>query len=179
QLRRRVRVDRLVAAVRDKALDHRVRVVPGSAGRSARGRARYGRSIVNLTGDPGFSSLHACLRIACVDNGKQLTWRSAVVPVPARGRVRVGQAVPGPADPRERAIGAMVQWCRSGDRPLWLVEGGAGVGKTRLAGEVADRMVAERWPAGWARPGLGAYAVSAAVRNGRPALVLVDDAETR
>ncbi len=40
-------------------------------------------------------------------------------------------------------------------------------------------MVAERWPAGWARPGLGAYAVSAAVRNGRQALVLVDDAETR
>jgi hypothetical protein len=114
-----------------------------------------------------------------VDNGKQLTWRSAVVPVPARGRVRMGHAGPDENDPRERAIAAMVQWCRAGDRPLWLVEGAVGVGKTRLAGDVADRMVAERWPAGWARPGLGAYAVSAAARNGRRALVLVDDAETR
>jgi hypothetical protein len=113
-----------------------------------------------------------------VDNGKQLAWRSAVVPVPARGRVRVGYG-PQSDDPRERAIEAMASWCRAGDRPVWLVEGGAGVGKTRLASEVADRMVAERWPAGWARPGLGAYAVSTAVRNGRQALVLVDDAETR
>jgi tetratricopeptide (TPR) repeat protein len=114
-----------------------------------------------------------------VDGGKQLAWRSAVVPVPARGRVRVGHSGPQENDPRERAIEAMVQWCRSGERPLWLVEGGAGVGKTRLAGDVADRMVSERWPAGWARPGLGAHAVSTAVRNGRQALVLVDDAETR
>src|SRR4051812_10700676 len=73
----------------------------------------------------------------------------------------------------------MVRWCQEGDRPVWLVEGGAGVGKTRLATEVADRLVAERWPAGWARPGLGSYAISAAARNGRRALVLVDDAETR
>ncbi len=114
-----------------------------------------------------------------MDNGKQLAWRSAVVPVPARGRVRVGYGGPDQNDPRERAIEAMANWCRAGDRPVWLVEGGAGVGKTRLVTEVADRMVAERWPAGWARPGLGSYAVSTAVRNGRQALVLVDDAETR
>jgi tetratricopeptide (TPR) repeat protein len=113
-----------------------------------------------------------------VDSGKQLAWRSAVVPVPARGRVRVGGG-PAPDDPREQAIDAMVRWCIEGDRPLWLVEGGAGVGKTRLAAEVADRLVAERWPAGWARPGLGAGAVAAAVRAARPALILVDDAETR
>lgn len=136
-----------------------------------------------------------------VDRGRQLAWRSAVVPVPARGRVRVGRAaVPavgspaggspaGPAAPagtvsrtadsRERAIEAMVAWCHDGDRPLWLVEGAAGSGKTRLANDVADRLVAERWPCGWARPGMGAYAVTAAARNGRRALVLVDDAETR
>ena len=34
-------------------------------------------------------------------------------------------------------------------------------------------------PCGWARPGLGTYAVTAAARNGKKALVLVDDAETR
>jgi len=73
----------------------------------------------------------------------------------------------------------MVQWCQSGDRPLWLVEGGPHVGKTRLVTDVAYRLVMDKWPCGWARPGLAAYAVSAAARNGRHALVLVDDAETR
>ena len=70
-------------------------------------------------------------------------------------------------------------WCQHGDRPLWLIEGAAGAGKTRLADEVADRLTRQRWPCGWARPGMGAYAVTAAARNGRRALVLVDDAETR
>jgi tetratricopeptide (TPR) repeat protein len=73
----------------------------------------------------------------------------------------------------------MATWCEDGDRPLWLVEGAAGAGKTQLANEVAIRMVSAGWPAGWARPGMGPYAVTAAVRNGRRALVLVDDAETR
>jgi hypothetical protein len=112
-----------------------------------------------------------------VDNGKHLAWRSAVVPVPAKGRVRV--FAPDADDPREPAIDAMVRWCRAGDRPVWLVEGGAGVGKTRLVAEVADRLVAQRWPAGWARPGLGAEAIEVAVRSGRQALIMVDDAETR
>ena len=83
---------------------------------------------------------------------------------------------------RTRASARSTRWRRgatTGDRPLWLVEGAAGTGKTRLAGEVADRLVAAGWPAGWARPGMGAYAVTAAARNGRRALVLVDDAETR
>jgi len=120
--------------------------------------------------------------IASGKGGRQLAWRSAVVPVPAKGRVRVGHGsgVPGETvDPRERAIEAMVAWCQDGDRPLWLVEGGAGAGKTRLATDVADRLVADKWPCGWARPGLAAYAVTAAARNGRHALVLVDDGETR
>jgi tetratricopeptide (TPR) repeat protein len=118
-----------------------------------------------------------------VNNGRQLAWRSAVVPVPAKGRVRLSRGANGvgadSSDPRERAIAAMVQWCQRGDRPLWLVEGGPGAGKTRLVTDVADRLVADRWPCGWARPGLGAFAVTAAARNGRQALVLVDDAETR
>jgi tetratricopeptide (TPR) repeat protein len=115
-----------------------------------------------------------------VDSGSQLAWRSAVVPVPARGRVRVSDREAGDGgDPRQRAIDTMVGWARDGDRPLWLIEGAAGAGKTRLANEVAYQLTADRWPCGWARPGLGAYAVSAAARNGRRALVLVDDAETR
>jgi tetratricopeptide (TPR) repeat protein len=114
-----------------------------------------------------------------VDGGRQLAWRSAVVPVPVRGRVRVYREQETVADPRQAALDAMTAWCRTGDRPLWLVEGAAGTGKTRLTADVADLMVAEGWPAGWARPGMGAYAVSAAARNGRRALVLVDDAETR
>jgi tetratricopeptide (TPR) repeat protein len=82
-------------------------------------------------------------------------------------------------DPRQQAIEAMVEWCHDGDRPLWLIQGPAGAGKTRLANEVAYRLTAQRWPCGWARPGLAAYAVTAAARNGRRALLLVDDAETR
>jgi tetratricopeptide (TPR) repeat protein len=114
-----------------------------------------------------------------VDISRQLTWRSAVVPVPAKGRVRVGPGPGAGTDPRERAIAAMVDWCVSSDRPLWLVEGAAATGKTRLVTDVADRLVEQRWPCGWARPGMAAYAVSAAARNGRQALVLIDDAETR
>lgn len=115
-----------------------------------------------------------------MESGKQLAWRTAVVPVPAKGRARVGQkAAVAAADSRERAVNAMVDWCRRGDRPLWLVEGAAGVGKTRLAADVAERLVAEKWTVGWARPGLAGAAVHAAARSGRHALVLVDDAETR
>jgi tetratricopeptide (TPR) repeat protein len=112
-------------------------------------------------------------------SGRQLTWRSAVVPVPAKGRVRMVDPAALSTDARHQAIDAMVAWCRSGDRPLWLVEGGAGAGKTRLVADVAELLVAQRWPVGWARPGMGGYAVTAAARNGKHALVLVDDAETR
>ncbi len=104
------------------------------------------------------------------------------MPVPARGRARLARAdaeTPNTTDARQRAIDAMVEWCHTGDRPLWLIEGPSGAGKTRLANEVAYDLTAQGWPCGWARPGLGAYAVTAAARNGRRALVLVDDAETR
>ena len=73
----------------------------------------------------------------------------------------------------------MVEWCHHGDRPLWLIQGPSGAGKTLLANEVAYHLTAQRWPCGWARPGMAAYAVTAAARNGRRALLLVDDAETR
>ncbi len=84
-----------------------------------------------------------------------------------------------PEQARARAIDAMVRWCLTDTSRLWLVEGGPNSGKTDLVAEVADRLTHQRWPCGWARPGLASYAVTAAARNGRPALVLVDDAETR
>src|SRR5687768_15869186 len=122
----------------------------------------------DLTGDTPDELVDRCVPFAhnlYVETTSQLTWRSAVVPVPAKGRVRVGGAPEvfgggSPSDPRERAIAAMVTWCHEGDRPLWLIEGGPGAGKTRLAGEVADRLTAEGWPCGWARPGMAAYAAT-------------------
>ena len=108
------------------------------------------------------------------------------MPVPARGRARLPSddrdadaTTTTTNEPRQRAIEAMVEWCHDGNRPLWLIEGPSGAGKTLLANEVAYRLTAQRWPCGWARPGLAAYAATAAARNGRRALVLVDDAETR
>lgn len=107
-----------------------------------------------------------------------MAWRSAVVPVPAKGRARV-PVVTGNADPRERAIDAMVEWCLHGTHPLWLVEGGPSIGKTRLATAVAEKVVAQKWSVGWARHGLAGQAVASAAKVGRPSLLLVDDAETR
>jgi tetratricopeptide (TPR) repeat protein len=116
----------------------------------------------------------------------QLAWRSAIVPVPARGRARPADGPFGLAGPSGQAddswapvIEAMVEWCHAGTGRLWLVEGPSGAGKTRLVSEVAQRMTAQQWPCGWARPGFGAYAVTTAARNGRMSLVLVDAAETR
>ena len=106
------------------------------------------------------------------------------MPVPARGIVRI-PAVPKQAastpgsGPWAEATAAVVAWCTAGDGPLWLVEGPTGSGKTRLAAEVAEQLSAQGWACGWARPGLGTFAVTAAARNGGRALVLVDDAETR
>ncbi len=101
--------------------------------------------------------------------------------MPARGRARLfgDRDSSGANDPRQQAIEAMVEWCHNGDRPLWLIQGPSGAGKTQLASEVAYQLTAQRWPCGWARQGLASYAVAAAARNGRRALLLVDDAETR
>ncbi len=114
-----------------------------------------------------------------------MAWRSAVVPVSARGVVRVPgsresePSEPPPGDGWEQSVATIVQWCEADSGPLWLVEGPTGSGKTRLAEEVAHRLTSRGWACGWARPGLGTFAVTAAARNGARALVLVDDAETR
>jgi hypothetical protein len=83
-----------------------------------------------------------------------------------------------PVDPFETAIQAMVDWCLRGERPLWLVSGGAGVGKTRFVGMVAERLTREKVVTGWAVPGRAGMAVNSSTA-GRPTLVIVDDAETR
>ncbi|WP_157745079.1 tetratricopeptide repeat protein [Micromonospora coxensis] len=56
------------------------------------------------------------------------------------------------------------------------VDGSAGVGKTRLLVEAAGRS-SVRW--GWARPGCGAAAVTAAAGLGGSVVVVLEDAETR
>jgi tetratricopeptide (TPR) repeat protein len=85
---------------------------------------------------------------------------------------------PPPLDPFEAAIATMVDWCLYGDRPLWLVSGGPGVGKTRFVGMVAERLTREKVVTGWAVPGRAGLAVNTSV-GGRKTLVIVDDAETR
>jgi tetratricopeptide (TPR) repeat protein len=118
-----------------------------------------------------------------------MAWRAAVVPVAAtKGRAAGGRAAGSRAqltptvpatDARERAIDAMVHWAREGSQPVWLVEGGPGVGKTALATAVAERLVGHQWSVGWARHGQAGQAVAGAATVGRPALLLVDDAECR
>ncbi len=114
-----------------------------------------------------------------------------MVPVPAKGRSRVlpedddpidaAEATPdrsGPADAWEQAIATIVAWVQGSGPPVWLVEGPAGTGKTRLIADVAGQL-SDTVQCGWARPGMAVYAVTAAARDGRSALLLVDDADTR
>jgi tetratricopeptide (TPR) repeat protein len=76
----------------------------------------------------------------------------------------------------ERA--ALLRWCtdRAG-APVRVIVGPAGVGKTRLAVELA-RALPEEWATGIARPGTTAQIVPAAAGCRRPVLVIVDDADT-
>ena len=104
-----------------------------------------------------------------------------------------GALPPGPArllDPRREVVGfvgregelaELAAWCedRHGGR-LRLVTGPGGVGKTRLAVELADRMRAAGWRADRIADGAEAEAIGAlrAVTRDR-ALLIVDYAETR
>ena len=182
---------RFVAA----ALDRRLRLVPGDPRRPADRRPTDQRSVGYLTrrcaaahvmadtsGVPDWASWPAVRQNRWRgEPRRQLAWRSAVVPVPARGRVRVGARGP---DPRRRSP-------RARHRRRWSSGATTATGRcgwSRAAPARARPGWRARWPTGWSRragrpagpaPGMGAYAVTAAARNGRQALVLVDDAETR
>ncbi|GAA1750533.1 hypothetical protein GCM10009681_22040 [Luedemannella helvata] len=105
--------------------------------------------------------------------------------MPAMGRARVDTSVAAIeaarafSDPYEKALTAMATWAVTGDRPLWLLNGGAGMGKTSFAGQMAERVTAHGVQVGWAPPGRAVQAVQAVVASGRPGVVIVDDAETR
>jgi tetratricopeptide (TPR) repeat protein len=83
------------------------------------------------------------------------------------------------ADPYDRAIASMVEWCMAGDRPLWLVSGAALTGKTTFVGAVAERLTRDKVITHWALPGRAATAVLSAASGKHRSLVIIDDAETR
>jgi tetratricopeptide (TPR) repeat protein len=72
----------------------------------------------------------------------------------------------------------LLRWCTDGaEAPVRLLVGPAGVGKTRLAVELA-RALPDDWATGIARPGTAAQIVPAAAGGRRPVLIIVDDADT-
>ena len=72
----------------------------------------------------------------------------------------------------------LLRWCTDGaGAPVRVLVGPAGVGKTRLAVELA-RALPEEWATGIARPGTTAQIVPAAAGCRRPVLIIVDDADT-
>jgi tetratricopeptide (TPR) repeat protein len=79
---------------------------------------------------------------------------------------------------RTREQDSLAAWCDSADPPVMIVSGPAGVGKTRLAMQVALRLPST-WAAGWLHPGAGAVAISAVRACGDPAVILVGDADGR
>ena len=71
-------------------------------------------------------------------------------------------------------------WCRApGHVAVRLVTGEGGAGKTRLATQLARDMEDDGWQVLWVPPGVEPGAVGAARRDGRPAILLVDEADTR
>jgi len=59
----------------------------------------------------------------------------------------------GAADRKRREQGTLLQWARQGrNTRIRLLAGPGGVGKSRLAAEVAEALRAEGWTAGFIRP---------------------------
>lgn len=82
---------------------------------------------------------------------------------------------------REEELNILVAWCHEDDASrLRLVTGPGGVGKTRLAVELCDRMRRAGWKTERIADGKEAHAISA-LRDvsGSRALLVVDYAETR
>ncbi|MCA2220026.1 toll/interleukin-1 receptor domain-containing protein [Nonomuraea aurantiaca] len=92
-------------------------------------------------------------------------------------------------DPREKVVpfrdrggdaDTLTDRCRDvSDSPAILLTGPAGVGKTRLAVEVCRRLEAENWTVGFVPPGLPAETLRRVRKARGPALLVVDEAETR
>ena len=71
-------------------------------------------------------------------------------------------------------------WCRAPVHvAVRLVTGEGGAGKTRLAVQLARDMGDDGWQVLWVPPGVEPGAVGAARRDGRPALLLVDEVDAR
>ena len=79
---------------------------------------------------------------------------------------------------RRAELASLERWWADPARPLVVVTGPAGIGKTRLVTQFAlDRP--EPWVTGWLAGGRGADAVAAVQACDDPALILVDDADQR
>src|SRR6266566_1562277 len=84
-----------------------------------------------------------------------------------------------PFEPRPE-LGDLMAWCRAAGRVgVRLVTGQGGAGKTRLAIELARDLREAGWRASWVPFGGELEAAGAARESGRPAVLLVDHAETR
>ena len=79
---------------------------------------------------------------------------------------------------RDEERADLVRWCtEAAGEPVRVLAGAGGVGKTRLAVELA-RALPEEWLAGVARPGTAAQIVPVAAAGRRSVLIVVDDADT-
>ncbi len=85
---------------------------------------------------------------------------------------------------RDRELAELLGWCADGqDGPLRLVIGPSGIGKTRLAVELARQMRARGWRTAWVgRGGKGSGGTSVQTvitMSHRKALLIVDRADER
>ncbi|MER5472604.1 hypothetical protein ABZX90_42005 [Streptomyces sp. NPDC002935] len=125
---------------------------------------------------------------------RRAAWEAAVTPGPAEHGAADGAAASDsvlaalnpdrqvvPFSPLRTADAtAVVHWCgQTSDLRVWRVSGGPGSGKTRLLLEAQRRLEAQGWRCGWVRRDRAADAVTAALVQDAPVLLLVDDADTQ
>jgi tetratricopeptide (TPR) repeat protein len=81
---------------------------------------------------------------------------------------------------REQELANLCDWCeRTGQLGLGLVTGAGGQGKTRLAAELCDQVVARGWLAGFVTPHTYPGRLSDVLQKDGPKLLVVDDADGR